>query len=101
MSGAQKRKTRKRNLEECKSMSQQFAKWLRKEKQEGEGPAQSVESSTSSQDTVQQLPVEQNGDTSQVNPAQSAALKVDKIILNLRSTVQNEDDIPKRNAYKL
>jgi hypothetical protein len=43
LSGAQKRKLNKRKLEESKSLSQQFVKWLRKEDDE---PAQETKSST-------------------------------------------------------
>lgn len=49
LSGAQKRNIRKRKLEECKSMSQQFGKWLKTENSENRGSVEEVKSSTTSQ----------------------------------------------------
>ncbi|XP_023230855.1 zinc finger MYM-type protein 5-like [Centruroides sculpturatus] len=49
LSGAQKRNIRKRKLEECKSMSQQFVKWLSTETLENRGCAEEVKPTTASQ----------------------------------------------------
>ncbi|XP_023239044.1 uncharacterized protein LOC111637713 [Centruroides sculpturatus] len=49
LSGAQKRNIRKRKLEECKPMSQQFVKWLSTETLENRGSAEEVKPNTASQ----------------------------------------------------
>ncbi|KAF2881646.1 hypothetical protein ILUMI_24503 [Ignelater luminosus] len=49
LSGTQKRNIRYREIEECKSMPQQFVKWLRTETPENGGSAEEVKSTTTSQ----------------------------------------------------
>ncbi|XP_065672197.1 zinc finger MYM-type protein 5-like [Hydra vulgaris] len=108
LSGAQKRKINKQKQEECKSMSQQFTNWLKKNPQIEETNISRPSSDLQDEDAVLQLqPISlidhndiitnvenKNVKSTNVENACTTNVEIENIVINLPSITPNVNIIP-------